>query len=291
MKKNKNPPFVMVTNQVLDSPAWRAMSHGARSLYVALKRRYSPNGRNNGRIRLSQREAREQLGAGFTQITRWFAELQHYGFIVMVEPGCLGVHGKGKAPCWRLTEVAYMRGTSSKGMDDMPTMDFLKWPGVRFSKHHSGGDHLPQQGAPENRSTLGPSRKTESRSRKPEQSAPENRSTSAPENQSAKWNKRSRKPEHTASQSAPENRSISYKPSGEGGRDSLQREAKAPTGAHSSLQKNGQDATRIAEPTADGGTPVQRCAECGGPADASRGPLMPDIHGACLGVRYAEGRA
>jgi hypothetical protein len=219
VSKNKNPPFVMVTNQVLDSPAWRVMSHGARSLCVALKRRCPPNRHNNGRIRLSQREAQKQLGAGFTQITRWYRELQYYGFIVMTEPGCLGIEGKGKAPQWRLTEVAYMRGTSSKGMEDMPTMDFLKWDGVRFSKHHPGGDHLqpkPKHGAPENRSTTDPKEKTESRSRKPERTAPENQSTCAPENQSTSWNKRSRKPEHTARQSAPENRSNSYKPSGVG---------------------------------------------------------------------------
>lgn len=61
-KKNNAPPFVMVTNQVLDAPAWRAMSHGARSLYVALKRRYWPNRKNNGRIYLSARQAAKELG-------------------------------------------------------------------------------------------------------------------------------------------------------------------------------------------------------------------------------------
>src|SRR5262249_27080958 len=99
-------------------------------------------------------------------------------------------------------------------------------------------------GAPENRSTLGPSRKTKSRSGKPKQTAPENRSTSAPENRSTKWNNRSRKPEHTASQSAPENRSNSYKPSGVGGRGSLQREAQTPVSEPSSARGNGLTHTR-----------------------------------------------
>jgi hypothetical protein len=137
-KKNQYPPFVMVTNQVLDAPAWRAMSHGARNLYIALKRRFSPNRKNNGRIYLSHRQARKEIRAGASQIVRWFGELQYYGFIVMIEPGCLGLDGKGKAPRWRLTEVAYMRGTSSRGMEDMPTMDFLKWNGTRFSKQEAG---------------------------------------------------------------------------------------------------------------------------------------------------------
>jgi hypothetical protein len=207
MKKHKNPPFVMVTNQVLDAPAWKAMSMGARCLYIALKRRYSPNGKNNGKIRLSQREAREQLGAGFTQIARWFAELQYYGFIVMMEAGCLGLDGKGKAPSWRLTEVGYMRGKSSPGMEDMPTMNFLKWNGVRFSKHCPGGDHLKP---------------------KPETD-------------------RSRKPEHTASRGAPENRSISYKPSGEGGRGSLSDQPQTPVREASGTREDGHDAAPAAE--------------------------------------------
>jgi hypothetical protein len=252
--KHKNPPFVMVTNQVLDSPAWCAMSTGARCLYIALKRRCPPNRYNNGRIRLSQREVQKQLGAGFTQIARWFRELQHYGFIVMTEAGCLGVEGKGKAPQWRLTEVAYMRGTSSRGGENMPTMDFLKWDGIRFSKHHPGGDHL--KSAPENRSTSALRKKTESRSRKPERTAPENQSTRAPENQSTSWNNRSRKPEHTADQSAPENRSSSYKPSGVGRAGSLLKPSNStpepgPSAAVPAVAPNGTGSAALPDPWAD----------------------------------------
>ena len=41
-KQNKGrlPPFVPLIKEVLSSPAWRAMSHGARSLYTALMARY-----------------------------------------------------------------------------------------------------------------------------------------------------------------------------------------------------------------------------------------------------------
>jgi hypothetical protein len=134
-KKSSAPPFVMITNQVLDSPAWRAMSLGARLLYIALKRRYSSNRKNNGKVYLPTRKAQKEIGSGLTQIGRWYRELQYYGFIVIMKPGCLGVDGKGKAPHWRLTEVAYMHGTSSNGMEDMPTMDFLKWNGVPFGKN------------------------------------------------------------------------------------------------------------------------------------------------------------
>src|SRR5208337_94847 len=88
----------------------------------------------NGRIYLSQRQAVTETGSGFEEIVRWFLELQHYGFIVMTAPGYLGLEGKGRAPHWRLTEVSYMRGTSSKGMEDMPTMDFLRWDGSKFKR-------------------------------------------------------------------------------------------------------------------------------------------------------------
>lgn len=123
----------MVSFPVLDSPAWRAMSHGARSLYIALRRRYWQHKKNNGRIFLSVRNAETELGSGQSQIVRWFRELQHYGFIVQMTAGCLGVNGKGRSPHWRLTEIAYMHGTSSRGMEDMATQDFLRWDGVRFA--------------------------------------------------------------------------------------------------------------------------------------------------------------
>ncbi len=137
----------------------------------------------------------EEVGSGTSQIGRWFRELQHYGFIVMVSPSCLGVDGKGRAPHWRLTEVAYMRGTSSKGMEDMPTMDFLKWNGVPFSKHQPGGDRAKP--------------KTESRPQKRGHTVPENGDTHVPENGDTRRIYRSRKRGHVNGPSAPENGDIS----------------------------------------------------------------------------------
>jgi hypothetical protein len=128
-EKGRLPPFVPLLIATLDTPAWRAMSHGARSLYVALKRRYSPNSHNNGRLFLSQRDAAEEVGSHHNEIARWYRELQHYGFIVMQTAGCLGVEGKGQAPRWRLTELGYMR--------DPPTRDFERWDGKRFKKTES----------------------------------------------------------------------------------------------------------------------------------------------------------
>src|SRR5438045_2271156 len=95
-RQNRLPQFVPVFHGTLDSPAWRAMSHGARSLLISLKRRYFPNDHNNGRIFLSQRDAAEEIGSHHNQIARWFRELKHYGFIVETRAGCLGVKGRGR---------------------------------------------------------------------------------------------------------------------------------------------------------------------------------------------------
>jgi hypothetical protein len=127
--KGRLPPFVALLKDTLNSPAWRAMSHGARSLYVALKWNYNSQTHNNGRIYLSVRKAAREIGSDIKQVLRWYRELQHYGFIVMVKPGYLGVDGKGQAPRWRLTEC----GTKAKdGTLVPPTRDFLYWNGVRF---------------------------------------------------------------------------------------------------------------------------------------------------------------
>ena len=152
-QKNRLPPFVPLLIDTLDSLAWRAMSHGAQMLYVALRRRYNYKNHNNGSIWLSQRDAAQELRSHHNEIARWFRELRHYGFIVMMTPGYLGVEGKGKAPRWRLTELGYMK--------EAPTRDFMRWDGNVFKDI-----------------------KTKARAGKPSRSVSENRHTSVRENRS-----------------------------------------------------------------------------------------------------------
>jgi hypothetical protein len=123
-RRERLPPFVPLLKSTLASPAWRAMSHGARSLYVALKAFYNQNSHNNGKLFLSMRDAAETIGSGTEEIVRWYRELQHYGFIVQVSGSCLGVDGEGFAPHWRLTELGYMK--------DPPTLNFMRWDGEKF---------------------------------------------------------------------------------------------------------------------------------------------------------------
>jgi hypothetical protein len=144
--KNRLTPFVPLLIDTLDSPAWKALSHGAKVLYIALRRRYSVKSHNNGRIYLSQRMAAQEIGSHHNEIARWYRELQHYGFIVMTAPAYLGVEGKGKAPRWRLTEIGCM--------GSVPTRDFKDWDGTPFknqkAKSRAGKSALS---VPENRHT------------------------------------------------------------------------------------------------------------------------------------------
>ena len=139
MSNKETELFVMITKPLLDSKAWRSMSLGARVLYVALKRRYWKDRKNNGRIFLSTRNAAVELGRDTKQIVRWFRELQHYGFIVQTRRGSLGTDGVGKAPHWRLTEVGYM--------GEHPTQEFLRWNGTPFRDIATTGTHKPKAGS------------------------------------------------------------------------------------------------------------------------------------------------
>jgi hypothetical protein len=100
------------------------MSHGAKSLYVALKRHY--NTRMENAVYLSTRVAAKELGSNRNAVCSWFAELQHYGFLVMTMPGHLGVEGKGQAPHFRLTEEDHA--------GQPPTREFLRWDGTKYRR-------------------------------------------------------------------------------------------------------------------------------------------------------------
>jgi hypothetical protein len=133
-------PFVPMLVETMRSAAWRAMSPYARVVYIALKSHYSFKNRNNGRIYLFDRDGAEETGFNKDTIARSLRELKHYGFIVLTEPGCLGVNGKGKAPHWRLTELGYMR--------DPPTRDFMGWDGVIFREEKSSKYYLRKKQNP-----------------------------------------------------------------------------------------------------------------------------------------------
>ena len=121
MKKQKLPPFVPMFVYVMDSPAWLAMSPGARAFFLAFKKRYSR--KTQQAVFLSVRVAAKELGADKGTVSRWCRELQHFGFIVEVRGASFGP-GRGTAAEFRLTDERY------KGKP--PSMDFTCWDGTSF---------------------------------------------------------------------------------------------------------------------------------------------------------------
>jgi hypothetical protein len=135
-------PFISILRSTTKEPAWKAMTFGARALFVLLRSFY--NGHNNGRIYLAVRKAAAELGASKTSVTTWFRELEEHGFIRPVQRGFLGVEGQAQASYWRLTEVGYM--------GEQPTREYRKWQPknkIPYQKMDEADQKLGQ-GVPEN---------------------------------------------------------------------------------------------------------------------------------------------
>jgi hypothetical protein len=138
--KGRLPDFVPLIKATLKTPAWRAMSHGARSLYVALKVRYNTRLQNS--VYMSARHGADELGSSKDYVARWHHELQHYGFVRVIEgkEARLGSDGEGMAAHVRLTEHWYA--------GQAPTRDFERWDGTKFryQKKKQKQKPVPQTG-------------------------------------------------------------------------------------------------------------------------------------------------
>jgi hypothetical protein len=117
--------------EILQSAAWKQMSMGARMLYIALIKNLSFNADNNGKIFLATRKAAAELGASQRRVCVWFRELEHYGFIVLTDPG-----NAMRAARWRITDAGWGK---LDGKSIEPTKDYLKWDGVLFEHHDPDG--------------------------------------------------------------------------------------------------------------------------------------------------------
>lgn len=89
---------------------------------MALKANYNNNAQNA--VFLSARDGARELGVHKDTARKWLHELEHYGFIVMVQGAHLGVHGTGKAARYRLTDCAFAGQPA--------TYDFQNWDGVLY---------------------------------------------------------------------------------------------------------------------------------------------------------------
>jgi hypothetical protein len=124
-RRKINGLFVATMLTLLDAPAWRAMSYGARALHIELRRTLRNDGLNNGRVFRSDRDAAKALGTkSKNSVVRRYSELEHYGFIRKTARGFLGGDGHGIADRYRFTDLAY--GTHPA------TRDYEKWDGELF---------------------------------------------------------------------------------------------------------------------------------------------------------------
>ena len=108
-KKHYGSPsakFAILLLMTLDTPAWRALSTAAQALYPWLVMEFKgKNYNNNGKIRLSVRQAALKMGTSKDTVARAFGDLQAKGFIKVTKPGSLGISGMGKCPEYEIAAL------------------------------------------------------------------------------------------------------------------------------------------------------------------------------------------
>jgi hypothetical protein len=112
----------------METPAWRALSTTAQALYPWIKLEWRGlEYNNNGKIRLSVRQAAARMGVNIKTAARAFLELQGKGFIVQTEFAYLGIAGAARSPAYEITELK-MPGAEGDGRklyrDWKPGSDF-----------------------------------------------------------------------------------------------------------------------------------------------------------------------
>ncbi|WP_323781724.1 hypothetical protein [Thalassovita sp.] len=119
-KRNKKGAgrHVQLPEYLQATEAWATLRPGPRALYIELKRRF--NGRNNGRIVLSHRDAAKALNVHRNTVGGWFAELEARGFISMTQGPHLGPSGIGQAALWALQEIPTADGKPAE-------RGFMRW--------------------------------------------------------------------------------------------------------------------------------------------------------------------
>ena len=101
---NPSGKYAPMPLSVMDTPAWRALSSAAQALYPWLVMEFKGEQfNNNGKIRLSVRQAALKMGVSKDTAARAFYDLQAKGFIKVKKGGSLGISGMGKCPEYEIT--------------------------------------------------------------------------------------------------------------------------------------------------------------------------------------------
>ena len=111
-------PFVKLEFFMLNTAAWAALSPQARAIYIELRQRF--NGRNNGRIGLSVREAAELCRMNRDTASKGLKALEELGFVETVTPGGFSRKVRHSTE-WRLTtDPCDVTG-------ELPSKAFMRW--------------------------------------------------------------------------------------------------------------------------------------------------------------------
>ena len=125
--------FVKLDHDLMRTEAWRVLSPGAICLLLEIWARH--NGRNNGEIVYSNRQAQRRFGCSSKRAVKWFAELEDKGFIVAVQRGSFNYRAGAlatRASRWRLTMEP------SKG--SQATREYLKWTPANLESGFRNGN-------------------------------------------------------------------------------------------------------------------------------------------------------
>lgn len=108
--------FTKMVRPTMQTDAWRSLSTTAQALYPWIKLEWrGPKANNNGKLRLSVRQAAKRLGVNPKTAGRGFHDLQAKGFIVQTEGAHLGAEGDAQSPAFEVTEIALpMPGSSPR---------------------------------------------------------------------------------------------------------------------------------------------------------------------------------
>ncbi|MDL2296063.1 hypothetical protein LJC18_04645 [Lachnospiraceae bacterium OttesenSCG-928-E19] len=112
----RNAHFVLLYDELLNSPAYRSLSCQAKCVLIRIKQRFF--GHNNGQISLSCRDCAKLDKISKDTAQRAFLELEEKGFIEIITKGMFGTR---MASTFRLTM------DTNTGSKEMPTNEWKKW--------------------------------------------------------------------------------------------------------------------------------------------------------------------
>ncbi len=133
--RSKFPPgerFVQLHYWFLECPAWRSLKPDRKAVYLELAYRF--NGRNNGEIALSIRDAARLCNIAKDTAMKALRELEAKGFIAIEKPGGFD---------YKRQHATEYRLTAQKFGDQQATKDFMRWKPENLKPGPKSGQKRP----------------------------------------------------------------------------------------------------------------------------------------------------